>query len=248
MLRVGYAITLTIVWPFLLSDSAIAETGPSESVRFLVGELHPHHYDSYVLPLGDPAAIAHARELITDPSAAGQAIVVAKIAQGRDGVNRNYIAPGAPFWSWHVAEFIAFADITAEILDGWPGMLGNYEDDPEYACCGSIGFWSYTIVAELPQSDYDGDLDVDHDDYNVWRESFGTTVKNLGADGNGNGSVDAADYVVWRKNLGASMTLPPHLFPPEVRSSNAVPEPSTLSILAIGTAAVTWMRRLATRR
>ena len=95
MLRVGYAITLTIVWPFLLSDSAIAETGPSESVRFLVGELHPHHYDSYVLPLGDPAAIAHARELITDPSAAGQAIVVAKVAHGRDGINRNYVAPGA---------------------------------------------------------------------------------------------------------------------------------------------------------
>ena len=127
-------------------------------------------------------------------------------------------------------------------------MLGNYEDDPEYACCGSIGFWGYTVVAELPQGDYDGDLEVNHDDYNVWRESFGTTVKNLGADGNGNGTVDAADYVVWRKNLGASMTLPPHLFPPQVRASNTVPEPSTLSILAIGTAAVTWMRLLAARR
>src|SRR5688572_918538 len=96
----------------------------SESVRFLVGEINPgRHYDSYVLTLSDPAAIAHARDLIEFGLDAGQAIVVADVAQGRDGINRNYIAPGAPLWSWHVSEFVAFADITAEILDGWPGLI-----------------------------------------------------------------------------------------------------------------------------
>jgi glucose/arabinose dehydrogenase len=55
--------------------------------------------------------------------------------------------------------------------------------------------------------DYDGDNDVDTADYDMWRESFGTTGRGMlpTADGNNNNTVDAADYVVWRKNLSASM-------------------------------------------
>jgi hypothetical protein len=182
--------------------------------------------------LSDPADIAHARDLIhRGPAAAGEPIVVANIASGRDGINRDYLAPGAPLWSWHVAEFLAFADITAEILDGWPGLIRNHEDDPEYSCCSTIGFWSYTVVAELPAGDYDGDLDADHDDYLAWRGTFGATIKNLGADGSGDRVIDAADYVVWRKNLGSSATLPPHLFPPAGGASVAAPEPTALGLL-----------------
>lgn len=45
--------------------------------------------------------------------------------------------------------------------------------------------------------DYNKDGVVDSKDYNVWRQSFGSTT-SLPADGNGDSVVDAADYVLWR--------------------------------------------------
>jgi hypothetical protein len=50
------------------------------------------------------------------------------------------------------------------------------------------------------QGDYSGDGIVGVEDYNIWKNAFGTT--NAAADGNGNGIVDAADYTVWRDHLG----------------------------------------------
>ena len=44
--------------------------------------------------------------------------------------------------------------------------------------------------------DYDGDHDVDGDDYTAWRNSLGQTGSGLAADGNGNQVVDAGDYVI----------------------------------------------------
>jgi hypothetical protein len=52
--------------------------------------------------------------------------------------------------------------------------------------------------------DYDIDGDVDHDDYTVWKNSFGSTYL-LAADGNHNGIVDTADFTVWRDHLGAAL-------------------------------------------
>jgi hypothetical protein len=99
----------------------LANSSRAESIRFLVGEIgEPEHHDAYVLPLSDPAAIAHARELISTGPSAGAPIAVAKIAKGANGINRNVLAPGSPAWSWHVTEFEGFADNTIEILDGWP--------------------------------------------------------------------------------------------------------------------------------
>lgn len=79
--------------------------------------------DSYVLPLTAPEDISHARDLAANGPAIGSAIVVAEIAAGSDGLNRDYRAASAPLWSWHVTEFIAFADIGVEILDGWPSFV-----------------------------------------------------------------------------------------------------------------------------
>jgi hypothetical protein len=226
------------------SGFPVANDSAAESIyHFLVGEIHPTHYDSYVLALTDPADIAHARDLIHfGPDAAGEAIVVAKVALGRDGINRNYVTPGAPLWSWHVAEFISFADTTAEILDGGPRFLGNYKDDPEYSCCGIIGFWGYTVVAEFPTGDYDDDTDVDHFDVAIWRTTYGS-ASELRADGNGDGTVDAADYVVWRNNFGSSITIPPHLLGPTTGASITVPEPAApAAALVTISLCITWWR------
>jgi hypothetical protein len=81
------------------------------------------------------------------------------------------------------------------------------------------------VIAELPQGDYDADLDVDAQDLDAWRAGFGGTV-DLSADGSGNGFVDIADYVVWRRNVGSSVTLPTG-----PRADASVPEPSIAYLL-----------------
>jgi hypothetical protein len=122
------------------------------TVHFLVAEQPEEvvHGDSYVLPLNDPADIAHARSLITAPAGTLPSIAIAKVAPGADGINRDHRAAGTPAWNWHVTEFESFADFSAEILDGWPTFVE--QDVPGWMANTNrtIGFWSYTVVAELP--------------------------------------------------------------------------------------------------
>jgi hypothetical protein len=128
-------------------------------VLFVVGERVKEHGDSFVLPLEDPADIAHARDLIArGPEAAGAPLVFAEIVPGADGINRDVFAEGQPLWNWHVSKFEGFADGGIELVDGWPtfieqdvaGWMANTrrdKDDPNAP--GHIGFWSYTVVAEI---------------------------------------------------------------------------------------------------
>ena len=143
--RIGLPGALPLVLA-LLASSASATT-----VRFLVAEPEEErfHGDSYVLPLEDPEAIAHARALVAEGPSAGAPIAVARIAAGPDGVNRDLLAPGEPLWSWHVTEFVGFADLTIEVQDGWPGYVEQDVEGWIANTDGTIGFWSYTVVEEL---------------------------------------------------------------------------------------------------
>jgi hypothetical protein len=59
--------------------------------------------DSFVIALTNMGHIAHARDLIDrGAERAGSPIVVANIAAGADGLNRNLRANSAEAWSWHV--------------------------------------------------------------------------------------------------------------------------------------------------
>lgn len=71
------------------------------------------------------------------------------------------------------------------------------------------GVFTVTGSQALP-GDYNGDGDVDNDDYLFWQLTFGST-SILEADGNNNGVVDVADYTVWRDAAaiyGAGLTVP----------------------------------------
>jgi len=135
----------------LAAFSSGIPSAAAETVYFLVAE-RPEavvHRDSYVLPLSDPAAIAQARALIDAEPGTLPSIVIANIAAGADGINRDYLAPGAPAWSWHVTGFEGFSDFAIEILDGWPTFVEQDVQGWIANTGGTIGFWSYTVTAEL---------------------------------------------------------------------------------------------------
>jgi beta-glucanase (GH16 family) len=76
--------------------------------------------------------------------------------------------------------------------------------------------------------DYNGDHQVDTEDYLAWRKSVGQSGIGLPADGSGNGSIGQEDYDLWRRSFGtftASATAATAIF--------SVPEPSAAVTMAI---------------
>lgn len=98
-------------------------------------------------------------------------------------------------------------------------------------------------------ADYDKDLDVDTDDYDIFVATFGSTM-DLRADGNANGVIDAADYTVWRDSgeldLGGGSSLLSSVGPP-INSPTvgpvAIPEPTSAILLLAGLAVTVTRRR-----
>lgn len=108
---------------------------------------------------------------------------------------------------------------------------------------GRENFVVFSTIREVSLSpgDYNRDGLVDVADYNVWRDSFGST-SDLAADGSGNGVIDEADYGIFVANLGerAIPVAGANL------SSSVVPEPSTLGLCLVATVLAT--RRLQATR
>ena len=145
--------SLSSLLPLWISTTwaSSAPEAPSPTL-FVVAERVPVHGDSYLLPLTDSLDIADARALIAEgPQSGVGSIVVARIAAGSDGVNRDVLAPGEPPWSWHVTAFVGFADAAIEICDGWPGYVESDVDGWIANTNGTVCFWSYTVVAEWGQ-------------------------------------------------------------------------------------------------
>lgn len=135
-------LAMTLVLP--IAGCPIA---PRDYVYFLVSDPDGPHGDSYVLPLHRPEDIAHARALIADRET--EPIVLARIARGAgDPPNQNLAGDGET-WSWHVVEFLGFADFTIEIYDGWPGYVEDNLDAWFANTGGIVGFWNYTVTDEL---------------------------------------------------------------------------------------------------
>ncbi len=137
----------------LLGLAGVADTAGAAPIAFLVAEPPGSvvHGDSYVLVLQDPADVDHARALAQQGPAAGAPIAVARIVPGGDGQNRDLRAPGEPPWSWHVTDFEGFADITTEVCDGWPGYVEQDVAGWIANTNGTVCFWRYTVVEELPE-------------------------------------------------------------------------------------------------
>ncbi|WP_197526733.1 glycoside hydrolase family 71/99-like protein [Botrimarina colliarenosi] len=97
-----------------------------------------------------------------------------------------------------------------------------------------IGQAEAALEAVAPRGDFDGDGDVDLNDYGVWSASLGSQLALYGggADGNQDGRVDAADYTVWRDSLALRNA-----------ALISVPEPATPALAALATGAALFSRR-----
>ena len=140
----------------LISEIGLAKVEADETVYFLVGEGRSipemdRKNDSYVLPLSKQEDVNYARYLVLRNQLGflegDRTIVVANVTGTKDNINRNFLDPKFPRWSWQVSQFLGFAEITAEVLDGNPTQLGqsDWTGDGQV----TIGFWDYTIVREL---------------------------------------------------------------------------------------------------
>lgn len=89
-------------------------------------------------------------------------------------------------------------------------------------------------VAPVVEADFDGDLDVDGDDFLIWQRGLGTGTTH--AQGNTNpgedSDVDAGDLATWRAGYG----LP-------VPTITAIPEPSAIALVLAGVMALGGARR-----
>lgn len=177
---------------------ALPLSGIAAGETFVVAERPGSEFrgDSYILELTDPEDIAHARDLIEFGPEIGAPIIFARIAAGSDGINRDVLADGEPLYSWHVESFDSFVDISAEIYDGWPTYIE--EDVPRWFdnTEGYIGFWNYTVVAELQAvcpGDCDDSGEVDFNDLVAILFEFGES--NQACDTDASGAIDFNDLV-----------------------------------------------------
>ena len=93
----------------------------------------------------------------------------------------------------------------------------------------------------VPPGDANNDLVVDTADYTAWANGFGAKGAKLSdGDFNGDGSVDVADYTMLANHFGTDASAPGGA------ALAAVPEPSTLTLAALGIVALLaygWRRR-----
>lgn len=94
-----------------------------------------------------------------------------------------------------------------------------------------------TIQPPTDDADFNGDQVVDGQDFLIWQRGFGVGATFAEGNANGDGAIDAADLQIWQDQFGT---------PASMAAVEAVPEPASLGLAALGTiAALSASRRRA---
>jgi hypothetical protein len=87
---------------------------------------------------------------------------------------------------------------------------------------------SLILTYQAPaNADFDGSGTVDGNDFLIWQRGFGAGTTFAEGDANHSGAVDDADLGIWKGQFGTA---------PLSAVSSAVPEPSTLAAMTLGSA------------
>ena len=184
---------------------------------------------------GHPAA---PRYLTDVPGSAEGSLFSAELSQAAlpnlDSAASNMLMVST-FNEWHEDTQIE-PTITANPTSVDSSGQRTYAQGYSYPGYGSL-YLDLLHSATLLAGDYDGNGTVGVEDYNLWRNNFGSTT-NLAADGNGNRVIDAGDYTVWRDHFGQTAGS-------GVGASviGAVPEPASLVLLMFAAAGWSFWRR-----
>jgi len=103
---------------------------------------------------------------------------------------------------------------------------------------------------DLIDADTDLDGDVDYYDYAAARDAFATggAAEWAGGDSDLDGDLDALDYLALKMNYGHRLAGSPPTTAAGPAAGAAIPEPATLSLLALGALAFVGRRQSAHRR
>jgi hypothetical protein len=120
---------------------------------------------------------------------------------------------------------------------GWFNGVADFFDgkiDEVRITDGVLDPSEFLFASDAPtaDADFDGDGDVDGNDFLVWQRNLGPNGTPATGDADGNGAVDGADLTIWREQFGGA-------------GASAVPEPAS-GALAAGLVAVACL--IQTRR
>jgi autotransporter-associated beta strand protein len=127
------------------------------------------------------------------------------------------------------------------------GQFSNYVQGAEVNLAGVTYYMNYmggtgndVVLSPMPptmaDADFDGDDDVDGNDFLIWQRGLGTAGGQAQGNANGDATIDAADLAIWTSQFGAGGA---------VGAVAAIPEPAaaTLALLAASAAWLASQRR-----
>lgn len=100
-------------------------------------------------------------------------------------------------------------------------VLGRQDANQFYQL--DLSFSEVPVAEE--NADFDGDADVDGEDFLIWQRGAGTGTTLSQGDANGDSLVDGLDLDVWKEQFGIPV-------PPSGSNAGAVPEPRSLLLAA----------------
>lgn len=244
------------LWPSIDDYTSEETTGPGRSTDNARTALT---YDDDGLNWPSFNGVASNFLAITDadPNAPGYGLAWAQTDM--DDPNNAFDQPG-----FNAAEVVGDVEVHAGGDIGSPGQLDSTIEDADFDDDGDVdGFdfltWQLGLADGTSHEDGDANKDgvVDGADLDIWEDQYGSILNNVDldadfddddevdgedllawqrgylagsshgeGDANGDGLVDGADLAIWAAQYGGS--------PPLVASSQAVPEPSSLCLLALG--------------
>jgi hypothetical protein len=130
------------------------------------------------------------------------------------------------------------------------GFLWDTGSADNLSAVTSAGVTTMNIDAEfrILFADYNGDLEIDQEDYDLFVDTFGSTI-DLRADGNQNGVVDASDYTIWRdfmetmSPIEEEVMLANPLVALATSPITAIPEPHAILLVGISIGSYLLRRR-----